>query len=823
MENLPRTMEDNLAPDHQSATNTNFLEERTQITEQAKHDVSMTLPASVEASMPEDHWMARMQLKKPVLIEQVEWNTTHARDFMLSKFNFPGVLAGIESVVKRTLSMYAFYKLTPVFRVQVNGTMFHQGQLILSFDPFNQACDSVSATTYAPYLSRCDIYYASGLPNVKIMASEVDPAELRVPFVHPRSYLTTNTTDGFDNLGRIRLQVLNPLSAAEGASSSLPVSIWMYALDASVHVPMNYHDVSLPALATPSIGLEGIVDNVAGGAKNTGRMIGNFLTGNFGKMLRNGQGLVDNLGELFGFDYPTRVLAPEKTISPVENMAISVGASRSQRLCLDPVSGYEPDPEIFGTTSNDLDLMRIAKTPMLLAQLKWKTTDAVKTQLATFPVTPMLAPQNIAYSEQTQNFVASNVSYLAYASTLFNFWRGGITFDVEFVATHFHSGRIVAGFVPNNDTSSGTYDNVINSLPNITMDLQQTSKLSFTVPFVSATPLKYVTYDSKMKDDETIIGNLYFYVMNKLSAAANVSAEIEVNIYIRAAEDFQLYVPSNPGLAYKVLGYTAIEDAVPTVSGIEIQSNRTQDAAQTPVASLTLGSGFAPKELRFGESYALVDLIRRFNFLQRLIIKVDTGENPFDFPADPFSSYRPVSPTLLPKGNSLTSDNAMYETMLGNLSRIFSVWSGSIRYKDVSNADRQYNVCYGVVHYPDYLLGLHTFKPSAPGFAFVTTNLAQDSSLEFEVPYYSPYQCLLTKYPPEFQNESLRVTMNGTLASYAYCERPRTSTSVPIYRFHAGGDDFKFAYLRPPGAEYRESIGGTPTQPTRLCVHTVTL
>jgi len=803
MESLPRTMEDNLAPDHQGAVNTNFLEERAQITEQAKHDVSMSLPAQIEAAMPDDTWFARQQLMKPVLVEQVQWTTADGRNTSIVAFDFPTVLAGIESVASRTLSMYAFYKLAPVVRVQVNATQFHQGQLMLSFDPFNQAAGFDVKVDYAPLLPRADVYYCSGLPNVKIMASEVEPAELLIPFVHPRSFLTSNTTDGFDNLGQVRLQVLNPLKAADGASSSLTVSVWVYAKDASVHVPMNYHTPKMPALAYPTLGelsLSETIGEVGGGLKNVGRMIGNFATGNWGKMLRNGQGLIDNLGNIFGFDYPTRLLSPDKCISPVENMAITVGASRSQRLCIDPNSGYVPDPSVFGSTSDDLDLLRIAKTPMLVAQLKWESSKASQTELFKVPVTPMLCPKNLDALFPIKKTIGSNISYLAFASSLFNFWRGGITFDVEFVATHFHSGRILVAFVPNNDKDSLTYVNASNALPNLTMDIQQTSKLSFTVPFVSATPLKYVPVDASIVDDETFTGFLVFYVMNQLTAASNVSPDIEINVYIRAADDFQLFVPANPGIQYMVPQAAPTEKADPTISGVEIQSNRIKDTSLTPVSQLTLGNGFAPKELRFGESYSLLDLIRRFNYLCRFEVAIDKDNAPFSTPD--VRAIHPVSPTLAPVSGAVSSSYAKFDTMLGVLSRIFSVWSGSLRYKDVTNADRMYNICYGVAHYPTFVKDLSKIKYYPQGYAFTLTNLSQDNSFEFEVPYYSVYQCLLTKYGPKFQREALRVCLNGSIVSYAFSDKPRNLSEISVYRFVAGGDDFRFAYLRPPGADY---------------------
>jgi hypothetical protein len=73
------------------------------------------------------------------------------------------------------------------------------------------------------------------------MASESDAVELCVPFIHPRSFLTTNNASIFNNMGRFRVTILNPLAVAEGTSPNVTVSIWVYAKDASVHVPIQDH------------------------------------------------------------------------------------------------------------------------------------------------------------------------------------------------------------------------------------------------------------------------------------------------------------------------------------------------------------------------------------------------------------------------------------------------------------------------------------------------------------------------------------------------------------------------------------------------------
>jgi hypothetical protein len=133
----PPQMTTNLAPDNDQEVNTHFSEQRVVESQQAYPSSSIQLPSAVEQEMADDTWYAKQQLMKPVQLAQVAWSTSIARDTDIYAVNFPQVLESVDSIVLRTLRMYAFYKLTPCFRVQLNATQFHQGQLICSFDPFS--------------------------------------------------------------------------------------------------------------------------------------------------------------------------------------------------------------------------------------------------------------------------------------------------------------------------------------------------------------------------------------------------------------------------------------------------------------------------------------------------------------------------------------------------------------------------------------------------------------------------------------------------------------------------------------------------------------
>lgn len=152
------------------------MEQRVVESRLAYPSTSLNLSSKVEREMSDGTWMAKQQLMKPVQVAQVIWSTSNARDTEIYETSFPAVLQSVESLVIRTLRMYAFYKMSPVFRVQINATQFHQGQLICSFDPFSLSTRDSTVAQYSHI-------YATGLPNVKIMASESDAVELKITFL----------------------------------------------------------------------------------------------------------------------------------------------------------------------------------------------------------------------------------------------------------------------------------------------------------------------------------------------------------------------------------------------------------------------------------------------------------------------------------------------------------------------------------------------------------------------------------------------------------------------------------------------------------------
>lgn len=781
-------MTENIAPEVESQINTNFMEQRLVNTQKAFPFTSSHLSEVVDKEMADGSWFAKQQLMKPIQIGQYQWTVSQTRNTNIADFSIPAVFANIESLTLRTLRMYAFYKLSPIIRVQINSTQFHQGQLIAAFDPFSLTVNSKVGDVYS-------LIYATGLPHVKIMASESDSIELELPFTHPRSFLTTNSNTTFNNLGHFYLTVMNPLVVAEGTSPTVTATIWIYAKEADVHVPIFDHNPILEPtsgkMPTSDVPVQTptLASTLKKGFKQTTDMVGNFMTLQFGQALRKGQGLIDTLGELFGFDYPSDPISPQKFITPIENLAVGKGKSRSQRLAIDPYSLHNVDDSIASESRKAMSLLSIAKMPMLLNQFTFSSTDAQDSLLFSCPVHPQISP---VFLTDTAGGVQR--TYLSFVSNAFCYWSGGIKFDIEVVATRFHSGKLLVAYVPNSQDIP-TYQQAT-LLPNVIIDIQQTSNTTFTVPYTSSTPMKSTILLADATPAQYVdacTGTLVIYVQNLLTHASNVSPSIEINTYIYGAEDFSLYIPRRP-----VVNYTNKKKQllVEPTSGISIMSH---DPSSTS-AVLSKDQDLSIPRHHFGEEYNLLDLIRRFSYLSpttyeklnESVYQPIVAINPFDYDLN-------VTIDTYPNN---------YVAFINYFSRIYSCWVGTLRYKLVFPVSRTNTDAYTLYHIPDTQLELvdkyNVIYPGydqnylANGYGTLCTTLSQDNSIEFEVPYYSKYNMLLTRASgaPGISDEYV---FNGKVYSVntaSESDPKETTTSGKLYI--AAGEDFRFIYLRPP-------------------------
>jgi hypothetical protein len=675
MENTQTTSQ---TPNTTTSTNTTFIDQAPLNVEFAQQ--APILPQKTQV-IPDEEWYAAQQLAKPIVLQTLAWNGTDGSFQNLVSFNIPDVIASLDTLQSRTLRMYAFYRANWVLRFQLNGTKFHQGQLIAAIIPFNQR-DPISATATGGYVTPT----LTGFPSVQISASATAPVELKIPFIHMYDYFMSNAQNNLP-LAKVQVAVLNQLQFSTGASPALNLTISLYAEQPEVHVPIYDHDTVFEGEAF------GLFSNVAAS-------LGHAATGNFKGFFQKGSEAQKDMSNLF--DKPSYVVTSPKTITPVSAMAHGKGTETTIRLGLDPSAQSLQPSEVFGNVEAEMTYEHATQTPMLVKLIQWSTTQASGQRLQYFPVSPL-----VSYPVPTASTVQVwSPTHLAWVSSLYTFWQGSIKIRIDAICTSFHTGRLLIAFIPNGFTSPSPTLTQALSCPNVIMDIQSSTQVEFIVPFLSNTPYKQV--DSTL-DESSVTGYVYVYVLNELVRPDNVVGTIDLNIYYSAGEDMKFFVPKDVSMSLGpfVTEGEAYSDFKP------IQTTKTEDKGS--LVSLSFGKSITNRVNRFGEDFPLADLIKRF----AVISHTEVG----------LTSNVVVRPTNVSTNLTLNP--------LGAISLIYACWYGSLRYKYIFPASRTDADIVSISYSPNGG-GVQLGSP------IYLTNLAQDSGIEVEVPCYTRYNTMIT-------------------------------------------------------------------------------
>lgn len=793
-------------------TNVTFQEQRSTVVEDARVTGSFASNQVASAlSMAETPWNISTILQRPVLIQTLSWDTTQIANAELAAFDFPNILASLTSQpVHQILSSFVYFRSNFCLRFQLNSTKFHIGRLVASVNPMRRLPDS-----------SINLVSMTGLPNVKIDASESTLTELEVPFTHIQTYLTTNSESIYDVLARVSVRVFNQLQVSTGATSSLSLSVFAYMKQPSIEVPIYTHTPQLPSIQShaPSI-MEGVDDTISG-VKGA---VSNGLSGAWGKMVGSiGQavgGVVTGLQSVFNFDMPTYPVPEHGRVTKFTS-TLCHGTGRpafDTRLSLHPVSLHVVDPSLSGTSGDEQFIPNIISTPMLIDQMVWETTISPGVLIkpnhvfrkiqGAFIVEPQMCWANVGVPNN--NNIELFPTYLSFITSRFARWRGSLEFRLEVVCSQFHTGRLAISFIPNTPPLvARPLDAELMACPLQVLDLQESHEFSWTIQYVSSTVWKECrSFDAEMTDANTL-GFMYISILNSLCAPNNVPNSVYLNLYVKAGDDFEVAVPR--GIQYLRHPEDDIFTPAPPPSSSVVENHAPElNAPRSSAAVESSAPGIMKGELRsksadsfYGENFhSLVDICRRFCLLAHYDRTIpDTS--------DTLSLRVPVTPYQTDHSFSLGDESSyvICQNFLHFFSHIYVFWSGSIRYRFIfPNASglhavathdptRHYRIFYEQ-SYKGFSPDMYDNIEQGQASSFNVTSL--DPSVEVECPFYSIFpMCVVDSKEISYDNLSF---VNGGLELSVKTYGANRNISGQIWL--AGGDDFRFHFLIPPPPIY---------------------
>nr|QPN36934.1 polyprotein [Xi'an Ifla-like virus] len=442
------------------------------------------------------------------LLERFDWSVTSSFGENLKTWKIPEDLFE-SSLLKINLLPYKVYcygNCGVFLRLQVNANRFHVGQLQFSW--YYHGLDDQD------FALRDNVYCASQRPNGIFQVGTSQTCELYIPFKSPLTHLTfrKDSMEPFEakNFALVQLKVLSALSTSEASLKSASVTVMFRLADANF---MGLRSIIAEPQMLPM------------------RMV-----------VKAAEAALNEAGKEFNRDFPTN---PFNKLSVVptgsQSWASGVGDVISlNSLRLDP-RATTPHPNY---RNDEMLVSNITNHWGLIGKVQWRAFQ--DQQLTSLPVAPVHSKllRMRSRASFTQGLLSTRIlSPTSVVASMYLYWRGPIEFRFDVVVGPFHTGRLIASFIPGPKKSVSVQE-MMQSYYSV-FDVTDQTSFIFEVPYIANKSWQYVTQGQRNYGDEGIpIGYLYLSSLNQLVVCDGVSRNVDVLIYMRAPK-IEFSVPCN--------------------------------------------------------------------------------------------------------------------------------------------------------------------------------------------------------------------------------------------------------------------------------------
>lgn len=397
-------------------------------------------------------------------------------------------------------------------------------------------------------------YYLSSRTHVIMDASTCNPAcltvpiHIRYPFFNVAASSDANLDEmwmGFDNMTPI-------VSTLDGTNAPFKIKIYVSMESSELAVPVVQDTGSIYTSEVQKTA-DGPISYPASIVANVGKKLKDVPgIGKFAYATSLAAGAVSSIATLFGFSRPKDL--SEMNYPHDEDFAGYAGNLRVKTLTLDPLQEVPIDSSFLGEPGDNLTYANIIQRYGLLTTVTWNKTQVQGTNLKRIHVSPC-----VQYVSTSGVYA---VSPLAYASQMFNLWRGTIRYKIVIPANRFVRGKVRIFFSPTEITSLTTkFNDITQNLPSVLLDLSTTSEVIFEIPWSRLEPYLAVTLISSSLANVKANGFMYIMVEEPLEAPAT-SLTLTLLVWIAAGDQFEFMIPDLNKLQFlrRELWNTAYDD-----------------------------------------------------------------------------------------------------------------------------------------------------------------------------------------------------------------------------------------------------------------------
>lgn len=502
------------------------------------------------SSAPTDGSLAEF-LARPVLIDSVTWTP-----------EIPAFNGGLDpwttwlnvTSVRSKIQNFHFLRGNLCLKLQINGTPFHYGRLMFSYQPaFGEEVSPPSAVWSA--MSH------STLTHVILDPSTNAEGRITCPFLTPYTWIDL-ASDRTQWIGRLYYDQLAELTISNGTLlTGLEVQIYAWMEHAELCYPTT---ATLPAFTPQSSKIRpkakktgpndeyqkdshaGLISKPAATVANiASKLVEVPVIGSFARATEIGAGAISKIAGLFGYSRPRELAIPTRvyqTSAPF--MSVTDAPDNAIPLTLGSKSELSIDPRINGenTSGDQLSIQAIAGKWSYVKTVTWAATAPLNAGLDASLIHPYMGTASSGTVQQK--------TAMGFAARPFRYWRGSIEVKIQIVCSRFHRGRIRFAYSPDGNTASASETNL--NYGRI-IDISQANEYIFNIPYARGHGFLLNTNDDTLYVPEKHNGAYYLSVQNPLSNPEATAKDVQIIIWYRAGPDFQVAVPQDVDIFKKCI------------------------------------------------------------------------------------------------------------------------------------------------------------------------------------------------------------------------------------------------------------------------------
>lgn len=756
-------------------------------------------------------------MSRPIKVLSGVWSIGQAL-FSTTTFN-PWTLFFTNKRVINRINNYNLLQCKLKVKILVNGTPFHYGKALMSYQPLHTV-DTVSKLTRATVVYN-DFIELTQRPHVYIDPTMDQGATMSLPFFWYKNWLNIVDSE-WTNMGQMRLDIMVPLRHANGGTGDVSYSIYVWAEDVKLSAPTTMNSNSLVTQSGDEIG-KGIISKTASNiAHAMGKLQEVPIIGPYAKATSLVSSSVADISRAYGYSRPP-ILDAIKPVRPTTygNVANTDADDFSQKLSLDSKNELTIDSRTLGLSGNDeMTIKSIATRQCYYTQFEWLTTREQETMLFNTYVTPMLYATN--------STVELHMTASCFAAIPFKYWTGSMKYRFQIVASPYHKGRLKIVYDPGTITTTTSEYNI--AFTRI-VDISKERDFELTVTWAQESAFKevelistgYVPFSTSTQLPVARTYNngvLAVYVVNELTAPAVDPTDVTIIVSSSAGDDIEFAVPTQRTLA----SYSYFPTPPLTVQSGEVG----EMCDDCPGQAEELDSYSIPSQpnhlfdVYMGEKIvSFRSLIKRYtrHYTYSVALGAVTARYFRVFHPN-YPLYYGPSPTGIHTFNDVPW-NICHTSFLTWLAPAFQAIRGGIRYKLLRLTDSKFDEdalsvnrtttenatftlstdVFNITNQTDIAAVGRVAEPSMIAGASINT-CDNGTTLEYELPYYSQYRFTGTK------------NITSSVNTIGYGQFCHTLTgrikNGAVYQFHtlcyAGGEDLSLYFYTGPPILYTQLV-----------------